>query len=214
MPVNLVVVVSKGHQPRGRGNTGAVGVDGLSEYGVVGDIGDAALEALYQAGVVAVTAPRTGVAISRPGAPSRFSFVAEIMARYPEARVAFIDLHCNAFGDERARGTETFASSPASKSLPLASLINANVVDAFRALDRDWVDRGVKFNNFLVFSRAAARVNGVKGADFDVRYYAALVEFGFITNPNDALVLETRAGVPAAGRAVAAGVVEWAKLNA
>ncbi len=161
-----VIIVSKGHQPRGQGNTGAVGVDGLSEFGVVGAVGDLVIEYLFQAETRAVVAPRTGVMISRPGARSRFAFVADIMKQYPAACVAFVDIHCNAFGDGRVRGTETFASSPHSKSLPLASLVNANVVESFREYDLRWVDRGVKFNNFLIFSRTAAVVNGVKGADF------------------------------------------------
>jgi len=202
-----VVIVSKGHVPTsGGGNTGAVGVGDLSEFALVGDVGDVVMEELARLGIPAVTAPRQRV-------PSRFRFVAEVMAKYPGRRVAFVDIHANAFGDPRARGTETYVSSQTSKSLALGSLVQAHLCESFRDIDPSWVDRGVRFNNYLVFSRTAALACGVKGSDFDARYFCTLVELGFITNEQDAAVLATRGGLAAAARSIAGGIREWLTLN-
>jgi len=204
---DIIVVISKGHRATAHGDTGAVGVGGLSEFGLVGDVGDAAMEALFQRGIQAITAPRGRV-------PERFKHIAEVMKKYPGRRVAFVDVHANAFSKPQARGTETFVSSPRSKSLALGTLIHTCLVEGYRKLDAGWVDRGVKYEGmFLVFSKTMARTCGVKGADFDARYFATLVELGFVTNAADAAVIASRAGILAAGRAIAGGIQEWLALE-
>jgi N-acetylmuramoyl-L-alanine amidase len=202
-----VVIISKGHRATKHGNTGAIGINGLSEYGLVGGVGDAAMEALAQLDIPAVTAPRERI-------PGRFKYVAEVMAKYATHRVAFIDIHANAFSNPKARGTETFVSSERSKSLTLGALVHACLVEGYRNLDSSWVDRGIKYEGmFLIFSKTMAVVNGVKAADFSTRYFSTLVELGFVTNPADAGVIASPAGVLAAGRAIAGGIQEWLAIE-
>ncbi|MEE9456760.1 MAG: N-acetylmuramoyl-L-alanine amidase [bacterium] len=198
-----IVAVSKGHRGTPGSNTGAVGIDGLSEFNIVTIVGNAALERLAQMGIPAVEVPRTRV-------PFRLKFVADLFRREPKPEaVALIDIHANAFNRAEACGTETFVSTPGSKSHPLATFVNRAVVSTLSKYDLSWVDRGVKTQRFLVFSKALARAVGIKGYDFDRRYFACLLEIGFITNPEDASVLTCRKALLDVGHAIVEGVAEW-----
>jgi len=207
---DVVVVVSKGHYAKASGvNTGAVGIDGFSEFDLVGAVGDALMENLARLSIAATVAPRAHI-------PARFRYVAEVMARYPgppPRRVAFVDIHANDWDTGEPRGTETFVVSPESKSAPLATLLHHNLLEGFRALDSTWKDRGIKYAHYMVFDKATALLSGVKPRDFNERYFCTLVELGFISNETDARVLAHPAGVLAAGRALAEGIREWLNLN-
>lgn len=203
MPQTKIVAISKGHRGTPRRNTGAVGIDGLSEFNIVTIVGNAALERLAQVGIPAVEVPRARV-------PFRLKFVADLFRREPKPEaVAFIDIHANAFDDADARGTEAFVSTPRSKSLPLATFVNRAVVSALSKYDPSWVNRGIKTERFLVLSKNLARAVGIGGLDFDERYFACLLEIGFITNPEDASVLTRRQALLDTGRAIVEGVAEW-----
>jgi N-acetylmuramoyl-L-alanine amidase len=198
-----IVAVSKGHRGEPGRNTGAVGVDGLSEFNCVTIVGNAALERLAQLGIPAVEVPRTRV-------PFRLKFVGDLLRREPKPEVVtLVDIHANAFSCAKARGTETYVSTPGSKSRPLATFVNRAVVSTLSEYDPSWVDRGVKAQRFLVFNRSLARAVGIKGPDFDRRYFACLLEIGFITNPEDASVLRRRDALIDVGRALVEGVAEW-----
>ena len=91
----------------------------------------------------------------------------------------FISIHANAYGSDfnSARGTETYIASNASNnSKNAAQLINNSIFDAFKKLDANAKNRGVKTNNFTVIHKA--------------NMPSILVEYGFYTNKEDLKVLK------------------------
>ena len=91
----------------------------------------------------------------------------------------FISIHANAYGSDfnSARGTETYIASNASNnSKNAAQLINNSIFDAFKKLDANAKNRGVKTNNFTVIHKA--------------NMPSILVEYGFYTNKEDLEVLK------------------------
>ena len=91
----------------------------------------------------------------------------------------FISIHANAYGSDfnNARGTETYIASNASNnSKNAAQLINNSIFDAFKYLDANAKNRGVKTNNFTVIHKA--------------NMPSILVEYGFYTNKDDLNILK------------------------
>ena len=91
----------------------------------------------------------------------------------------FISIHANAYGTDfnSARGTETFIAANASNnSKNAAQLINNSIFAAFKKLDTNAKNRGVKTNNFTVINKA--------------NMPAILVEYGFYTNKDDLNILK------------------------
>ena len=105
----------------------------------------------------------------------------------------FISIHLNAAGDTKARGIETFCYPGSQDGYLLAKCIQEEVMDRFK----DWVNRGAKEANFSVLRRSDMP--------------AALIECGFITNPdeekkiNDSYVRERFA------MGIAAGIQKYAE---
>ena len=94
-------------------------------------------------------------------------------------KALFISIHANAYGSDfnSARGTETYIASNASNnSKNAAQLINNSIFDAFKKLDANAKNRGVKTNNFTVIHKA--------------NMPSILVEYGFYTNKEDLKVLK------------------------
>ena len=91
----------------------------------------------------------------------------------------FISIHANAYGTDfnSARGTETFIAANASNnSKNAAQLINNSIFAAFKKLDANAKNRGVKTNNFTVIHKA--------------NMPSILVEYGFYTNKDDLNILK------------------------
>ena len=91
----------------------------------------------------------------------------------------FISIHANAYGSDfnSARGTETYIASNASNnSKNAAQLINNSIFAAFKKLDSNAKNRGVKTNNFTVIHKA--------------NMPSILVEYGFYTNKDDLNILK------------------------
>ena len=91
----------------------------------------------------------------------------------------FISIHANAYGSDfnNARGTETYIASNASNnSKNAAQLINNSIFAAFKKLDSNAKNRGVKTNNFTVIHKA--------------NMPSILVEYGFYTNKDDLNILK------------------------
>ena len=94
-------------------------------------------------------------------------------------KALFISIHANAYGSDfnSARGTETYIAANASNnSKNAAQLINNSIFDAFKKLDANAKNRGVKTNNFTVIHKA--------------NMPSILVEYGFYTNKEDLEVLK------------------------
>lgn len=101
----------------------------------------------------------------------------------------FVSIHCNAFINPAANGTETLAYPDDDEGIHLAECINNQIVDTFGT-----TDRGVKTTTSL------AVLNGTYMP-------AVLVEMAFISNTEDAILL--RDDQDDFARAIARGVTDY-----
>lgn len=105
----------------------------------------------------------------------------------------FVSIHANSFHDAAAHGVETYMH-PIGKGFTLAHDIQGAMCKD-KSLCR--ADRGVKTANFTVLARTNAA--------------SALVEIGFISNPQDAAIMRDRPQEIA--EAIAKGILKTAGLN-
>jgi len=103
----------------------------------------------------------------------------------------FISIHANTFADPTVTGTETFYYHD--NSLGLATIIHRHVAQAtgFR-------DRGVTQENFFVLR--------------DTTMPAALLEIGYLTNPEDERVMLTETFQQSVAEAIVEGIKEYLGL--
>lgn len=104
----------------------------------------------------------------------------------------FISLHCNAFNNGSAKGTETLVYSFGGESEKLADCIQKQIINTFHTVDRGLKERP----GLLVLSKTDMP--------------AVLVEMAFIDNDEDAELLENRQDDFA--RAIARGVTDYMNL--
>jgi len=173
-PIPLEVIkiyIDQGHNPHSH-NTGANG-NGLREQDVNYVVGRE-LAALLAAD------PRFAVKLSRPTEDTLLGTdnTSSLKARTDEANAwgadYFISLHCNAFTEASAHGTDVFVYSADSEAYALGERILEKLVagTGFR-------NRGMKIKPELYVLRHTTMP-------------AVLVEMGFITNPSDAALLASR----------------------
>ena len=157
-----LVVLDPGH---GGHDPGAVGPHGLRESDVNLAVSLATRDSLEAAGYEVVLTRQSDEFIPI-GVRAR-------MANQVNAD-CFVSIHCNAFTNPQAHGTETFAFSPASLGTGLARIIQPRLIDALGTRDR-----GVKFANFQVLR--------------ETRMPAVLPELAFISNPAEEAMLADHA---------------------
>ena len=112
------------------------------------------------------------------GLTKRANLANDYWKKKNKPKALFISLHANAYKNEfnSARGTETYIASNASNnSKKAAKLIQEEVFKAFKDIDSNAKDRGVKVENFTVIYKASMP--------------SILVEYGFYTNLEDLCVL-------------------------
>ncbi len=172
-----VVVLDPGH---GGTDPGAVGVGGIAEKTVNLAI------ALYAAKALV---GRAQAVLTRQD-DRTVSLKARTDLSNARKAALFVSVHCNAFSDPRANGTETYFLRYSRVGRPLATYIHLRLISALGRRDR-----------------------GVKEAGFWVLRYtlcpAALAEVAFVTNPTEAALLRTPAFQERAGKAIAAGIIDY-----
>ena len=167
----IKIYIDQGHNPHSH-NTGANG-NGLREQDINYVVGRE-LAALLSAD------PRFAVKLSRPTEDTLLGTdnTSSLKARTDEANRwgadYFISLHCNAFTEASAHGTDVFVYSADSEAYALGERILEKLVEGtgFR-------NRGMKIKPELYVLRHTTMP-------------AVLVEMGFITNPSDAALLASR----------------------
>ncbi len=113
------------------------------------------------------------------GLTKRAELANDYWRKNQKPKALFVSLHANAYGCEfnSARGTEVFIAKNASNnSKKAARLMQDEVVKAFKNIDANAKDRGVKVANFTVIYKAAMP--------------SILVEYGFYTNRQDLCMLK------------------------
>lgn len=162
-----IIVLDPGH---GGSDTGAVGPYGTTEKAVTLAVALKAEKLLQAEGFRVVMTRRTDIDVASPNA----SNVAELQSRVdkipPQAEL-FISIHCNAFTNPASHGMETYYHSANQGGQRLAQLLNEEL-----AKYGNLFNRGVKAANFYVIKRASCP--------------ASLIELGFITNPDEEVLLD------------------------
>ena len=162
-----VVVIDAGH---GGSDTGAVGAYGTTEKSVALAVALKTEKILQDQGMKVVMTRRTDIDVASPNA----SNVQELQARVdkiPPQADLFISIHCNAFTNPASHGMETYYHGGNNGGQRLATLLNEEL-----AKHGGLFNRGVKAANFYVIKRANCP--------------ASLIELGFITNPDEEVLLD------------------------
>lgn len=166
----IKIFIDQGHNPQGV-NAGAEG-NGLREQDINYEVGIYLAELLTENG-------NFEVMLSRPtpettlGTTNSESLQARVNMANSFGADWFISIHSNASENENANGTEVYVYSRSSPSFPLAEDIQEQIVERLGTRDL-----GVKENPSLYVLR---RTN----------MPALLIELAFITNKDDAFLLET-----------------------
>ncbi len=184
-----IVVLDPGHgiDPNRGWATGAVGITGLVEDGLVLDVSLQAAELLRQAGaVVVLTRGDTTVSLRQ-----RVAIAEQALAH------VFVSVHANAYFSQNVSGTETFyfrGKPNDAESRWLATCLQAEMLQAFGL-----PDRGVKHGNFHVIRETTMP--------------AALIEFGFLSNARDEALMRTPQFRSAAASAIFFGLKRFFQLQ-
>lgn len=179
----LKVFLNPGHAPNGNPDPGACGC-GLRESDVAAQVGRLVEGYLLAAGCEVKTLQSD---ILREISSAANEWGADV----------FVSIHCNSASVDTARGVETFSYPYSTNGKVLASCIQNQIVDAFKSIDREFFDRGLKTANFHVVRETDAP--------------AVLVELAFINNEEDAGLLKYHADDFA--RAIARGVTDYELEN-
>lgn len=163
------IYIDQGHNPSYHHNSGAQG-NGLFEENLTYEIGHLLADLLEQDG-------RFLICLSRPtedtvlGTDKDSSLEARVQGAKDFEADYFISIHINAFELSSAHGTEVYTLSSEGEAYLFGSSILKGLID-----ETEMKDRGVKTSAFYVLKHATMP--------------AALLELGFITNPDDAAMLD------------------------
>ena len=182
----IKIYIDQGHNPRNP-NAGAEG-NGLREQDIVFRVGIELAELLRANG-------NFDVRLSRPTADTQVgtSNTTSLRLRVADANSwgadYFLSIHTNASENSAATGSEAFAFSQPSRAFELGEdiLVGLNQTTGLR-------NRGMQVRTNLYVLRKTAMP-------------AVLIELGFISNPNDANLMNTRPDLFAEG--IYRGVVEY-----
>lgn len=181
-PVRLIIDVSKGKKrlagstkgvknhhivlDAGHGGTdsGAVGPSGYMEKEATLAVTQKVRDILENSGAKVTMSRDSDKDVYGPNATDRQELQARVNASFrdPDAEV-FVSIHCNAFSNPAANGTETYYYPGSLQGRRLATLLDEELIKAGGLFDR-----GVKDANFYVMRHSAIP--------------ASLVELAFITN--------------------------------
>ena len=162
-----VIVIDPGH---GGSDTGAVGPYGTTEKAVTLAVALKTEKILQAQGMKVIMTRRTDIDVASPNASNTAELQARVNKTPPQADI-FISIHCNAFTNPASHGMETYYHGGNEGGQRLAQLLNEEL-----AKHGNLFNRGVKAANFYVIKRATCP--------------ASLIELGFITNPDEEVLLD------------------------
>ena len=162
-----IIVIDAGH---GGSDTGAVGQYGTTEKAVTLAVALKTEKILQAEGMKVVMTRRTDIDVASPDASNSAELQARVDKIPPQADL-FISIHCNAFTNPASHGVETYYHGSNYGGQRLAQLLNEEL-----AKHGGLFNRGVKAANFYVIKRAKCP--------------ASLIELGFITNPDEEVLLD------------------------
>lgn len=167
---------------------GASGPSGLQEKEVNLAVAQRVARLLTQIGQD-VRLTRNGDEVSWP-ADQQQDLLARVQMSNNWPADYFISIHCNAFEEPSARGTETYCYQFGTPGEKLAKAIQTELIKA-----TGLVNRGVKTANFYVLR--------------ETRMPAVLIELAFITNPQEEQLLGDPGFQDLCARSIATGVAAF-----
>ena len=158
------IVIDPGH---GGSDSGAIGYTGIREKDVALAVSLRTEELLRRAGAEVIMTRTEDVDVSHAGSSAARELQArvDVSLAHPEAEL-FLSVHCNSFTNPDAHGMETYYYPKTDADEQFASLLNEELVAA-----GGLYNRGVKYAKFYILRHTEIP--------------AALVELGFLSNPDE-----------------------------
>lgn len=184
---NKIITIDPGH---GGSDSGAVGPNGYTEKEGAFAISQKVASILNQSGAKVVMTRDSDVDVYGPNASARNELQARVDVGNNANSDIFVSIHCNAFVNPAANGTQTFYYGSSYQGQRLAQSIQEKMIEA-----NGLRDRGISTCNFYVVKHSYMP---------DV-----LIETAFITNYDEEALLSDDEWQTTMAKAIAEGINEY-----
>lgn len=184
---NKIITIDPGH---GGSDSGAVGPNGYTEKEGAFAISQKVASILNQSGAKVVMTRDSDVDVYGPNASARNELQARVDVGNRVNSDIFVSIHCNAFVNPAANGTQTFYYGSSYQGQRLAQNIQEKMIEA-----NGLRDRGISTCNFYVVKHSYMP--------------AVLIETAFITNYYEEALLSDDEWQTTMAKAIAEGINEY-----
>ena len=184
---NKIITIDPGH---GGSDSGAVGPNGYTEKEGPFAISQKVASILNQSGAKVVMTRDSDVDVYGPNASARNELQARVDVGNNANSDIFVSIHCNAFVNPAANGTQTFYYGSSYQGQRLAQSIQEKMIEA-----NGLRDRGISTCNFYVVKHSYMP--------------AVLIETAFITNYDEEALLSDDEWQTTMAKAIAEGINEY-----
>lgn len=184
---NKIITIDPGH---GGSDSGAVGPNGYTEKEGAFVISQKVASILNQSGAKVVMTRDSDVDVYGPNASARNELQARVDVGNRVNSDIFVSIHCNAFVNPAANGTQTFYYGSSYQGQRLAQNIQEKMIEA-----NGLRDRGISTCNFYVVKHSYMP--------------AVLIETAFITNYDEEALLSDDEWQTIMAKAIAEGINEY-----
>lgn len=184
---NKIITIDPGH---GGSDSGAVGPNGYTEKEGAFAISQKVASILNQSGAKVVMTRDSDVDVYGPNASARNELQARVDVGNNVNSDIFVSIHCNAFVNPAANGTQTFYYGSSYQGQRLAQSIQEKMIEA-----NGLRDRGISTCNFYVVKHSYMP--------------AVLIETAFITNYDEEALLSDDEWQTTMAKAIAEGINEY-----
>lgn len=184
---NKIITIDPGH---GGSDSGAVGPNGYTEKEGAFVISQKVASILNQSGAKVVMTRDSDVDVYGPNASARNELQARVDVGNNANSDIFVSIHCNAFVNPAANGTQTFYYGSSYQGQRLAQSIQEKMIEA-----NGLRDRGISTCNFYVVKHSYMP--------------AVLIETAFITNYDEEVLLSDDEWQTTMAKAIAEGINEY-----
>lgn len=184
---NKIITIDPGH---GGSDSGAVGPNGYTEKEGTFAISQKVASILNQLGAKVVMTRDSDVDVYGPNASARNELQARVDVGNNANSDIFVSIHCNAFVNPAANGTQTFYYGSSYQGQRLAQSIQEKMIEA-----NGLRDRGISTCNFYVVKHSYMP--------------AVLIETAFITNYDEEALLSDDEWQTTMAKAIAEGINEY-----
>lgn len=184
---NKIITIDPGH---GGSDSGAVGPNGYTEKEGAFAISQKVASILNQSGAKVVMTRDSDVDVYSPNASARNELQARVDVGNNANSDIFVSIHCNAFVNPAANGTQTFYYGSSYQGQRLAQSIQEKMIEA-----NGLRDRGISTCNFYVVKHSYMP--------------AVLIETAFITNYDEEALLSDDEWQTTMAKAIAEGINEY-----